>query len=42
MSQTKFQIKITEESEVLYRGKLLVTTQATQTFKASNELYYYE
>lgn len=38
----KFQIKITEESEVLYRGKLIATTQSTQTFKASNELYYYE
>ena len=38
----KFQIKITEDSEVLYRGKLIVTTQNTQTFKASNELYYYE
>lgn len=38
----KFQIKITEDSEVLYRGKLIVTTQNTQTFKASKDLYYYE
>ena len=38
----KFQIKITEDSDVLYRGKLFVTTQNTQTFKASNNLYYYE
>lgn len=38
----KFQIKITEGADVLYRGKLFVTTQSAQTFKASNELYYYE
>jgi len=38
----KFQIKITDGADVVYRGKLLVTTQSTQTFKASNELYYYE
>lgn len=38
----KFQIKITEDTEVIYRGKMFVTTQSPQTFKASNELYYYE
>lgn len=38
----KFQIKITEENEVVYRGKLMVTSQNAQSFKASNELFYYE
>ena len=38
----KFQIKITENNKVAYRGKLFVTSQNTQTFKASNELYFYE
>jgi len=38
----KFQVKISEGSEVLYRGKLMVTSQNAQSFKASNELFYYE
>ncbi len=38
----KFQIKITENNNVLYRGKLMATSQPTQTFKASKDLYYYE
>lgn len=38
----KFQIKISEESNIVYRGKLIATDQNTQNFKASNELYYYE
>jgi hypothetical protein len=38
----KFQIKITENNEVVYRGKLMATSQNTQNFKASKDLYYYE
>ena len=38
----KFQIKLTDTSVVIYRGKLMATTQTPQTFKASNELFYYE
>lgn len=38
----KFQIKITENNNVIYRGKLMATSQNTQTFKAANNLYYYE
>jgi len=38
----KFQIKLTDSGVVIYRGKLMATTQDPQTFKASNELYYYE
>jgi hypothetical protein len=38
----KFQIKITQEDEVIFRGKLLVTSQEPQAFKATKDLYYYE
>lgn len=38
----KFQIKLVDTSVVVYRGKLMATTQTPQTFKAANELYYYE
>lgn len=38
----KFQVKITDEGAVLYRGKLMATAKDTQTFKASTDLYYYE
>ena len=38
----KYQIKITESDEVVFRGKLFVTSQNTETFKASKDLYYYE
>ena len=39
---TKYQIKITEDDNVVFRGKLFVTSQNTETFKASKDLYYYE
>ena len=38
----KFKIKIKDSGEVLYSGMIFATYQDTQTFKASNELYYYE
>ena len=38
----KFQIKITDNEVVIYRGKLIATSQDPQTFKASKDLYYYE
>ena len=37
----KFQIKIYNDI-IYYRGKLMATSQNTQTFKASKDLYYYE
>lgn len=37
----KFQVKIFNDI-IYYRGKLMVTSQNTQNFKASNNLYYYE
>jgi hypothetical protein len=38
----KYQIKISDEDGILYRGKIMATIQTPQDFKATNELYYYE
>lgn len=38
----KFQIKIINQFGVIYRGKLFVTSQETQEFKATKDKYYYE
>jgi hypothetical protein len=38
----KFQIKIIENNEIVYRDKLFITAQTTQDFKATKDLYYYE
>ncbi len=38
----KYQIKITESGVVLFRGKLLCTNQATETYKLTDGLYFYE
>jgi len=38
----KFQIKILELTNVIYRGKLIATSEATQTYLNDNNEYYYE
>ena len=38
----KYSIKILEENNVIYRGKLMVSEQNTQDYKQTNGLYYYE
>ena len=38
----KYRIKITEGSNIVFRGKLLVTTQDTQEYKLTKGKYYYE
>ncbi len=38
----KFQIKITDEIGVVFRGKLIATSQDPQDFKLTNGLYFYE
>lgn len=38
----KFQVKISDASGIIYRGKLVATSQEPQDFKQTNELYYYE
>jgi len=38
----KYQIKIKESDEVVYRGKLIATSQAPQDYKLTEGLYRYE
>lgn len=38
----KYQIKISKDSEILYRGKLIATTQPAQKYKLTKDLYYYD
>jgi hypothetical protein len=42
VEKDRFQIKITEGSEVVYRGKILVTDQTPQDYKITNGIYVYE
>jgi hypothetical protein len=37
----KFQVKIEEENEVVYRGKLIATSQTPQDYKLTNNVYFY-
>ena len=37
----KFQIEVLDGSEVVYRGKLISTTQEPQEYKLTNDLYIY-
>ena len=38
----KYQMKIHESDEDVFRGKILCTTQETQDYKLTKDLYYYE
>jgi len=38
----KFQVKILQGVDVIYRDKIFVTSQDTQEFKATKDHYYYE
>lgn len=40
--KSKFEMKITEDSNVIYRGKIIATTQESQDYKLSKNLYFYE
>lgn len=37
----KFQIKLDEDTEIVYRGKIISTTQDPQEYKLTNNVYYY-
>lgn len=37
----KFQIKITDDEGVVYRSKLIATSQNPQEYKLTNNVYYY-
>ncbi len=38
----KFQVKILQDTNIIYRDKIFVTLQDTQAFKATKDHYYYE
>ena len=38
----KFQLKVSQGTDVIYRDKIFVTSQNTQEFKATKDHYYYE
>ena len=42
VDKDRHQVKIEEGTEVIYRGKLLTTTQDPQDFKLTDGLYFYE
>jgi hypothetical protein len=42
MENDKFTIKISDDNGVIYRDKIQATSQDTQTFQSSKDLYYYE
>jgi hypothetical protein len=37
----KFQIKITDGTDVIYRGKLIATTQTPESYKLTDSTYIY-
>ena len=40
--QAKYQIKLTDENGVVFRGKLIATSQTPQDYKQINNIYVYE
>ena len=38
----KYQFTVKEGNEVVYRGKIVATSQTPQDFKLTDSLYYYE
>ena len=40
IENSKYQIKITQNNEVVYRGKLIATSQTPQDYKLTNNVYY--
>ena len=40
--QSKYQIKLTDDNGVVFRGKLIATSQTPQDYKQTNNLYVYE
>lgn len=38
----KYSIKLADNKDIIYRGKLIATTEETQNYLADNNEYYYE
>lgn len=41
VDKDRHQLKVSEGEKIVYRGKLVSTTQEPQDFKLTNDLYYY-
>jgi len=37
----KFQIKLNQDNEIVFRGKLIATSQTPQDYKLTNNVYFY-
>ena len=42
VNDDRHQLKVTEGTKIVYRGKLLTTNQEAQDYKQDNDLYFYE
>jgi len=42
IENSKYQIKVIDDTKTVYRGKIVATTQVPQEFNATEGLYYYE
>ncbi len=42
LENSTYQLKVSDGTDVVYRGKILATTQTTQDFKLTDGLYSYE
>jgi hypothetical protein len=42
LENDKYQIKISDDDGIIYRGKIIATVQTAQEFKQTKDLYYYE
>ena len=42
LENDKYQIKISDDDGIIYRGKLISSVQVAQDFKQTKDLYYYE
>ena len=40
--KSKYSFKLDDGTDVVYRGKLIATTQETQEYKITTDLYFYE
>lgn len=41
-NNSKYQYKLIEDTEIVYRGKIIATTQETQNYLTDKDEYYYE
>ena len=42
LENDKYQIKVSDDDGVIFRGKIIATIQDAQDFKQTKDLYYYE